>query len=258
MRSIQLGDCLVLLFARCTLKPSVPSQIAPFVPSLKRKAKSQQEMKSDKKRAKDQHELHVEFEGLLRFITARTSLWKDEALAYLRNFFWTVVSHSNLFPAVMGDTPEDLTGNSGGDEIKRPTVGFIADFAGGKSLLDLADKPIFFVLSRSTGFHDVLLQENEQASAHQRVKLTHLTLLDRDNNQIHTRMATHLADAGRGLKEGDVIQLEMFSGMTYHVNDTSDTMPALLVVSFTHVGQMPTPLKQDIKPMIPYNLLPLE
>ena len=93
------------------------------------------------------------------------------------------------------------------------------------------------VLSRNAGFCDVMQRDTEQVKTHQKVNLTHLTLVDGDNNQIHARMATHLADAGRALEQGDIVQLELFSELTYDVNENSSPMPALFITGYTRVGQ---------------------
>ena len=82
--------------------------------------------------------------------------------------------------------------------------------------------------------------------------MTHLALVDGGNNTIHARMATHIADAGKALGEGDVIQLNLFTELTYRVNDTSPSMPALFIIQYYRVGHIPLALKTDIKDMIPY------
>lgn len=155
---------------------------------------------------------------------------------------------------MMGDSNEELTPHSHDeDEIVARTNGYIAAIAAGEDTSELTSQPILSVLSRKTGFHDVLQPDNEIAKNHQKVKLTHLTLVDGDNNQIHARMATHIADAGRLLGEGDVLRLELYVELTYHVNDTSQSMPALFIIRYTRVGRIPMPLQSDIKDMIPYS-----
>jgi len=84
--------------------------------------------------------------------------------------------------------------------------------------------------------------------------LAHITLVDWDNNQIYARMATHLADAGRALEEGDIIQLELFSEITYHVNGNSPPMSALFIIGYTRVGHAPL---EDLHEMIHYAPSPL-
>lgn len=220
---------------------------------LQRKRKSQDE-KAVEIQARAQHQLHVEFEGLLKTIVTRVSLWADDSLRYLRNFCNTIASNRDKFPSLMGD--EEMPVRAGDDEDEGDTValteGYIAALAAGKDTSEEMPSPILAVLSRQTGFHDVLRQENESSKTHQKVKLTHLTLVDGDNNTIHARMATHIADAGRALGEGDVIRLDLFTTLTYHVNDESPVMPAIFIIKFSHLRHIPLPLQKDIKDMLPY------
>jgi len=217
----------------------------------KRKTKSQVEKQEDKK-ADDQYCLHIEMQSMLKTITVRPSLWKNDTLRYLRNFCITVSNHPETFPPLMGDDEVSVHSDiSDVDEkTSTPTKGYIAAVASGEETANIASHPILAVLSRKTGFHDVLRQESEKAKDHQKVKLTHLTLLDGDNNQIHARMATHIADAGRKLEEGDVIRLELFTELSYHVNEDSRPMPALFIIKYTRVARMSLPLQNEIKERI--------
>ena len=127
----------------------------------------------------------------------------------------------------MGDEEEDLPDNlpkhpdndRGSARQNEPTKGYIAAYCSGIDVQELTSSPTLSVLSRSTGFRTVFGHDNESNRTHQRVKLTIVTLLDGDNNQVHARMATHLVDAGRVLKEGDVMKLELFTLLTYRINN---------------------------------------
>jgi len=138
----------------------------------------------------------------------------------------------------MGDSNEELVADVMMEGSQRPIEGYIAAVAaGGKDSATLTSSSVLYMLSHHTGFYDIMQQDSEQVKPYQKVKLTHLTLVDGDNNQIHARMATHLADAGRALEERDIIQLKLFSELTYHGNDNSPPMPALFITGYTRVGQ---------------------
>jgi len=209
--------------------------------------------KQDKRAAdikgKAQHELHAEFENLLQSILTKPHLWFDRSLQYLRNFVATVSRgiDRHKFTAVEGD--EALTVTDEKESSTTITTKFISSLAAGKNLPDDVD-PILSVLSRKTGFHDHLHHESMIQNQKQKVKLTHLTLLDGDNNQIHARLATHLADIGRQLVEGDIIKLELFTPLTYHVKEDSPLMPALFILQYSRVGHAPVPLQKSIQAML--------
>lgn len=206
--------------------------------------------KAETKLGKDQHELIVEFENMLKTVITRPSLWVEERFQFLRNFCHTVANNGERFPTLMGDRNEEVPSESE-EPIIHPTEGYISAFAAGDDTSELTTNPVFSVLSRDTGFRDVM--QHEETRTHQKVKLTHLTLVDGDNNTIHGRMATHIADAGRGLEEGDVIRLDLFTELTYHVNDNSQPMPALFILRYTRVGHISMPVQQDINNMLPYS-----
>ena len=68
------------------------------------------------------------------------------------------------------------------------------------------------------------------------MKMTHLRLVDGDVNQIHARLAIHLAEVGRMLKRGDKIHLDLFTELRYRVNKKSPRMPALFISKMTRAG----------------------
>ena len=103
-----------------------------------------------------------------------------------------------------GDDGESYAAAGGDAPLITPTVGCIAALAAGESTNELTATPVLLVLNRETGYRDVM--QHPSAKSHQKVKLTHLTLMDGDNNQLHARMATHLTDKARQLEEGDVIR----------------------------------------------------
>ena len=63
-----------------------------------------------------------------------------------------------------------------------------------------------------------------------------LRLVNGDGNQIHARLAIHLAEVGRILKHGDRIRLNLFTELRYHVNKKSPCMPALFIFKMTRAG----------------------
>ena len=136
--------------------------------TIKQKSKTQAE-KAEEKEGSDQHVLHIEFDHLLKTITARVSLWKDDSVRYLRNFCHAVINNPLLFPPMMGDSAAQLAIHSGGeDKIVAPTKGYIAAFAAGNDTTALASDPILTVMYRKTGFQDVMQHEN--TNTHQKVK----------------------------------------------------------------------------------------
>ena len=194
--------------------------------------------------ATKQAKIHEEFQKLLRTILTKPQLWLKEPLRYLRNFVLTVSKGKDRhkFPIDEGD--ESLPVTKEEEQSTAITKNFIKTLAAGSNLPEDTD-PVLFVLSWKTGFHDHVSHREYQK---QKVKLTHLTLVDGDNNRIHARLATHLADVGRQLIEGDIIKLGLFTPLTYHVNEGSPLMPALFILQYTQVGHAPVPL--DTRPML--------
>ena len=71
-------------------------------------------------------------------------------------------------------------------------------------------------------------------------------------SMIHARMSTHIVDAGRSLVEGDLIKLELFTELTYHVNDGSPIMPAMFIIGYIRVGHVPVDVKKKLHGMVQY------
>ena len=85
-----------------------------------------------------------------------------------------------------------------------------------------------------------------------------LRLVNGDGNQIHARLAIHLAEVGRILKRGDKIHLDLFTELRYRVNKTSPRMPALFISKMTRAG-FSILADADIKGMLPCSsILPTE
>lgn len=178
--------------------------------------------------------------NLLDTVATKASLWLEDSFRFLRNFVLLVTNNRQRFPIMMGDSNEELEMNEQETPTTELTKGYIYAVAHGQDTSELTSTPIMSVLSRETGFRDVL--QHEGTKTHQKVKLTHLTLVDGDGHQIHARMATHIADRGRSLGEGDIIRLDLFTELTYHVNETSKPMPAILIINYTRVGHKPLPI----------------
>ena len=157
------------------------------------------------------------------------------------------------FPLQIGDTACELTEVQ--DTTPLLTKDYIISLAAqdGKALSKA--NPILAVVCRRTGFQETTTLNQTKPSQAQRVKLTQLTLMDGDNNQIHARLATHLTDTGRNLGEGDIICLDMFSSLTYHVNDVSQLFPALFVQRFHTIGHHPLPAQESINDILQCNNL---
>lgn len=203
-------------------------------------------MQSKKKvniKSTKQFHVLVEFENLLRTILVRPQLWLEQRFQYLRNFVLTVSrgKDRNKFRIVEGDEAltvagEEQPSTTGGDTIaaageEEPsttgdeaqsvakgedpsttiTKNFIQTLAEGGNIPD-GTEPVLFVLMRKTGFHNHTAHQDCKT---QKVKLTQLTLVDGDNNTIHARMATHLADVGRQLVEGDIIKLGLYTPLRF-------------------------------------------
>ena len=217
------------------------------------KQTSKQQQRADDLASAAQYALHIEFQGLLNTVLTRPSLWVDESLRCLRNFCCAAHGNVQKFPSLMGDSVRAVYE---AEPIITPTTGYIAAVASGSDTSDITSQPVLSVLSRQTGFQTTL--KHNSATSHQSVKITHLTLVDGDRNSIHARLATHLADKGRDLEEGDLIRLEMFTELSYRVNDESPRMPAIFVIKYTKVGHAPMPLQKDIKGMIQYTYNPSE
>jgi len=68
--------------------------------------------KAETKLGKDQHELIVEFENMLKTVITRPSLWVEERFQFLRNFCHTVANNGERFPTLMGDRNEEVPSES--------------------------------------------------------------------------------------------------------------------------------------------------
>jgi hypothetical protein len=144
-------------------------------------AKKKQTKKKGTIKGTQQFHINVEFEHLLRTILVKPQLWLQQQFQYLRNFVLTV-SHGkdrHKFRPVEGDAA--LTVAKKEESSTTITKNFIQTLANGDNIPDDIE-PVLFVLMRKTGFHDHMAHRDYKK---QKVKLTHLTLVDGDNNTIH-------------------------------------------------------------------------
>ena len=128
-------------------------------------------------------------------------------LRYLRNFVSLVERSPGTFHSVEGDDNFDmpLRGEDQTVEVMKGYVKALAELWSGETI---AENPILSVYSLpDTKFYvDVT---GRAAGNAQNVMMTQLRLVDGDGNQIHARLAIHLAEIGRMLKRGDNIRLDL-------------------------------------------------
>ena len=69
-----------------------------------------------------------------------------------------------------------------------------------------------------------------------KVRIIQVRLVDGDDCQIHCQLAPHIMALGRNLKRGDIIRLDNFTELRYHVNEASPNISALFIHAFAQVG----------------------
>ena len=127
---------------------------------------------------------------------------------YLRDFVTLVERNPDTFHSADRDNTIDMpvAPNERNDQLTRGYVAALSELRDGSSI---ADRPTLCVASIDSKFHKVAW--GHFSDQNERVRLTRLRLVDGDDCQIHSRLAVHLAEMGRILKQGDVIRLDEFA-----------------------------------------------
>lgn len=75
------------------------------------------------------------------------------------------------------------------------------------------------------------------------MKVTDLRLVDGDGIQMLGKLATHLADQGRELKQdgGDIIRLDLKTEFTHKINESTEKMPLVFILKYSVVGSSNAP-----------------
>ena len=189
-------------------------------------------------------------EHMLDAIKADPDMWSAERLAYLRNFVSFACRHN--FPRLPGDDTVELPLPQASKEATHGYVQALTNLESGSDVPGVGwgvNGPVLVVYAIETGHHkdvsSVVKKEEEQT-----VKLTTLRLVDGSGDQIHCRLAINLAETGRCLKRGDVIQLDSYTELRFRVNKTSPRLPGLFVHELSRLGH--TILKdKNVKNILP-------
>ena len=207
---------------------------------------SKQEEKELKLRTDYEEGMHQSMETLLDAIKQSPSMYQSTRLSYLRDFVSFVNRNEETFSLCSGDDTIELPVPRGPDATEG-YVKALTELKSGMDILGFGGKPILIVYSTETeNYNEVTNLTNEK----QRVKLTHLRLVDGSGDQIHTRLAVNLAETGRCLKSGDKVRLDSYTELRYRVNPESPRMPALFVHALSRLGNVPFH-DDSIKPPLP-------
>ena len=186
-----------------------------------------------------------QFNHTLNCVRNRPSVYHDLEFKDLREFCEYRDVHRNLFPPLMGDTPP-LQPTTGGVHSIKLTSGYIKAIAccGDTSF---ALSPILQVVSTTTSLNKPPFGKTVFGKSQQSVKITHLRLLDGDNNTMLGRLAINITDKGKKLRTGKIIQLDLYTLLNHAVKeDDAPPKPVVYVSKFSLLGYQQLPPASEI------------
>lgn len=215
---------------------------------------SQQEKKAADDLAKRKRKQDEEFKNKLLHLKNHPNLWEARENQYLREFFNHVLQHRTSYPFMPGDScykPEQSRGKT-----TRPpslTKGYIEAIASGADT-SFVDYPVLYVLSRETKHEEQTFSGFGRKSMEPPpTKITHLRLVDGDGNQMLGRLATDIADQGKQLQQGDIIQLDLYTELAHRINDKTARMPFIFIAKYTPLDYVSKPPVKEVHAPISCN-----
>ena len=212
---------------------------------------SNQEKIEQKYRTDQEEGQHQMTENLLNSIKDNPEMWEADRLAYLRNFCSYARRH---LPPCPGDDTIKLPVQQASKEPTRGYVQALTNLQSGSDVPGVGwgdNGPVLMVYTVETchkkNVSSVVAKEEEQ-----NVKLTTLRLVDGSGDQIYCRLAINLAETGRRLKRGDVIQLDSYTELRFRVNESSPRLPGLFVHELSRLGHTnltDNDVNKEVKPM---------
>ena len=182
---------------------------------------------------------------LLKTLTTNSAgpnLWRESELKTIRECVLYIKARPEEFPPIHGDHMPDgssFSGDGGKDgNIPALTADYITSIAEFRDL-DFEQYPILQVIAKPN-FH---LEKNAHRSNSSHTHFTHLRLRDGSNDVMTGRLSMHLAHDGKRLKAGDIIQLHVFTPLTFKDSgeDKPYRSPAVVVHTYSKVGYAVVP-----------------
>ena len=197
---------------------------------------------------KEKQDEAVEYcEHLLRMLTTNTDgpdMWREKEFKGIRECVQVIKAQPQQFPPLRGDNMPDGSSFSNEEGVvvnPRPlTVGYISGLAKFQELDE--ENPVLQVVSAKPKSHfETTTSGKKTGTTH----FTHLRLRDGTNDVMTGRLSMHLAHDGRNLTFGDVIELGMFTPMTFKDSGEGKPYrsPGVIIHSFSKVRNSTVPRK---------------
>jgi len=172
-------------------------------------------------------------------------LWGREEFKEVRECIADIKSDPESYPLLHGDKIPDHSSSRDCETVPRNNppltsncISRIAKFEsfpeGSHPILQVAAEPA------------MKFEESKHNNKSNHTHITHLRLCDGNNDVMVGRLSMHIAHDGKKLGEGDIIQLESFTPLTYTPSGTSNNpqphrSPAVVIHTYTRVGYKPVP-----------------
>lgn len=210
-----------------------------------KKKASKQAVKTCAEDLSSKHGFMKEVENMFRKVMQKPALYDHAMFQHLRAFCEYRDNNRKLFSGLMGETPP-LQPNNGGVVVTDLSPGYIHAIANYHDTT-IHPNPILQVVSGKTKYRSTPFKQTCN-KPQQPVKITHLRLLDGDNNTMMGRLAMSITDMGKKLKEGDIIRLEQYTELTHTLNvkENAPRKPVVYIIKFSLVGYNPLPLPKSI------------
>ena len=190
---------------------------------------------------RDKQQEHIEHcQHLLSVLEHRPPLWTKPEFKQIRESISFIHANPDKFPPIVGDCLPDVVDDRR-DNAKSPvtlTKEFVSRIAGNQCVAHI-DAPIFQVVSTRKKF-EVSVSKIEKNSIH----FTHLRILDGSGDVMVGRLNMNLAHDGSKLRAGEIVQLHLFTPLTYVTSnggEGDERAPMVVIHTYSKIGYAPLP-----------------
>ena len=215
--------------------------ITPNATNSANKGPSKQELATCRIELEKKRAFSAQLEDTLRQVKLKPNIYNAPLLKPLRDFCEYRDNNRNKFIGIVEET-SSLQPSNGGMPVNDLTSNYIQTIANYGDTSHLRN-PTLQVVSSETKFRKTPFKK-VYGKEQQDVKITHLRLMDGDNNVMMGRCAINITDEGKKLKEGDIIQLDMYTELTHTLGEKNGkSKPVVYIIKFSLVGykHLPNP-----------------
>ena len=192
-----------------------------------------------------QEESIAHTEHVLKVLTSTpkgSKVWDRPEMQNIRELVEVIRSNPQIYHLRVGDHLPDgsIVDQDEDAKIPAPTTNYVKMTAAGESVIEYAPTPVLQVVSKNMALEGSTGGNNHTNMIH----FTNLRVCDGSGDVMLARLSMQIAHDGDKLKEGDIIQLNLFTPLTYPPSGGGGShhrMPAVVVHTYTKIGYSALP-----------------